>query len=92
MGDGAFGAVLMDAVSVDSLCSIFGVDGAETIDSFFCYIFDAGIFEAEVWTGAEVAVEFLYLMTLFILFVERAEVRLFFSHIFKVEVVDNLLF
>lgn len=92
VGHGAFRAVLMDLLSIDADAAILGVDTAKAVAFFLLYDVHTLVVETEVRAGAEVAVEALHIVALFVFSVERAEVGLVYDHRVKVEIVDDLLF
>jgi hypothetical protein len=85
------GAVLMDRLRGLEGFPLPSVDGAEAVAHLAVDTVDPFVAIAKVGTAAEVAVEILYLMTLFSFFIKRAEVRVFSSHILIAEIGDDLL-
>jgi len=82
----------VDLGTIDALSAIFGLYITVAVLYFVIYGCNTCVVIAKVWAGTEVAVERLHIVTLFVLCIEWTEVRLFFAHIFKVKVVDDVIF
>lgn len=84
-------AVIVYPLAAHEYPTLFRIDPAIAVASPAVDDIDTIVIETEMHTGAEIAVEILYLMALFIFGIERAEIGVSDPHIVKIEVVDQCI-